>query len=204
VFPPSPPTLCGHPHRCATIPGTAGSSPARWEPRSTGHRHACRCADSDPPSARPSNWCTDDDQTMTPAQPPSKPPLDRHKSYHDACRDEIHWDGHRITGTVRHAATQQLKSHSTIVNRLPLVYKRRRRPPSCGGRGIAHSLTFPPSLTILALASIRPQGLRGFSSSPALLVAPLYEHHGALQYSATSAPLLDVRPAARTRINHVS
>jgi hypothetical protein len=48
------------------------------------------------------------------------------------------------------------------------------------------------------------QGLGGFSSSPTLLVAPLYEHHDSLQYNATSAHLLDVRPTARTRINLVS
>jgi hypothetical protein len=56
---------------------------------------------------------------------------------------------------------------------------------------------------ILALASITSQGL-GFSSSPASLVAPLYEHHNALQYSATSAHLLDVWPTTGTKINLVS
>jgi hypothetical protein len=35
-------------------------------------------------------------------------------------------------------------------------------------------------------------------------IAPLYEQDGALQYSATSAPLLDVRPTVGTRINLVS
>jgi hypothetical protein len=53
-------------------------------------------------------------------------------------------------------------------------------------------------------ASINPQGPGGFSSSPALLVAPLCKHHGAPQYNATSSPLLDVRPAVATRINPVS
>jgi hypothetical protein len=38
-----------------------------------------------------------------------------------------------------------------------------------------------------------PPGLGGHASSPATLVAPLYEHHGATQYSASSTPLLDVR-----------
>jgi hypothetical protein len=50
-------------------------------------------------------------------------------------------------------------------------------------------------------ASINPQGPRGYSSSLALLVAPLCKHHGAPQYSTPSAPLLDVRPMAGTRIN---
>jgi hypothetical protein len=62
--------------------------------------------------------------------------------------------------------------------------------------------SLPP--TVLAFASISSQRLGGFSSSPASLVAPLYEHHGALQYSATSAHLLDVRPSAGTKINLVS
>jgi hypothetical protein len=118
-------------------------------------------------------------------------------------RGKIHQDGHRITSTVRHAAKPHLKTHGTTVSRLPLVYKRRRWPPSHGGQRIAHSFTLPPSLTILALASIRSQGTGGFSSSP-LACIPLYEHHGALQYSAPSAPLLDVRPTAGTRINLVS
>jgi hypothetical protein len=33
--PPSPPALCGHPRRCAAIPGTATPSPALWELRMT-------------------------------------------------------------------------------------------------------------------------------------------------------------------------
>jgi hypothetical protein len=65
-------------------------------------------------------------------------------------------------------------------------------------------LAHPHSLMILAFALINSQGLGGFPSSPALLVAPLYEHHGALQYSTTSAHLLDVWPTAETRINLVS
>jgi hypothetical protein len=32
----SPPALCGHPRHCVAILGTAVSSPALWEPRSTG------------------------------------------------------------------------------------------------------------------------------------------------------------------------
>jgi hypothetical protein len=73
-----------------------------------------------------------------------------------------------------------------------------------GPREVHTTLTLPPSPKILAFASIKPQGLGGFSSSPALLVAPIYEHHGALQYSATGAPLLGVWPTAGTRINLVS
>jgi hypothetical protein len=48
--------------------------------------------------------------------------------------------------------------------------------------------------TILALASINTSG----TWRPGLLshhaCSPLYKHHGAMQYSASSTPLLDVRP----------
>jgi hypothetical protein len=101
-----------------------------------------------------------------------------------------------------HNATPKAMRHNC--NCLPLVYKRRRHPPNRGGRTHAQPLTHPPSLTILALASITSQGLGGFSSSPTSLVTPLYEHHGALQYSATSAHLLDVWPTVGTRINIMS
>jgi hypothetical protein len=37
-----------------------------------------------------------------------------------------------------------------------------------------------------------------------MLVAPLCKHHGATQHSASNATLLDVRPAAETRIKPVS
>jgi hypothetical protein len=63
--PASLPALCGHPHHCAAIPGAAASCPALWEPRTTGHRHACRCAASGPPSAQPPSRRTDGDQTRS-------------------------------------------------------------------------------------------------------------------------------------------
>jgi hypothetical protein len=65
-------------------------------------------------------------------------------------RGKIHRDGRLITDTLRHATTHNLVPCSATVNRLPLVYKRRRRPLA-RGRRIAHSPAFPPSLTILAL-----------------------------------------------------
>jgi hypothetical protein len=72
---PSPP-LCH-------LPGTAASSPALWESRSTGRHHAHRCAAPGLPSAQPSNQRTDDDKSRAPALLPSKPPLDGHKARHD-------------------------------------------------------------------------------------------------------------------------
>jgi hypothetical protein len=74
-------------------------------------------------------------------------------------RDEIPQDSHQITSTARHAATPHLKPCGTVVNRLPLVYKRRGRPPSHTRGRRAHLLAFPPSLTILALASVNHRDL---------------------------------------------
>jgi hypothetical protein len=62
-------------------------------------------------------------------------------------------------------------------------------------RRITITYTFSAFATILALASIntsgtwRPGLLSRHASSP-----PIYEHHGATQYSAPSTPPLDVRP----------
>jgi hypothetical protein len=101
--------------------------------------------------------------------------------------------------------TQDLEPRGVTVNHLPLLCKRRRWSPGHGGRRrtATHS-HLRLHLQYWHLTSINPQGPGGFSSSPALLVALLYEHHGALQYSATNTPLLDVRPTAGTRINPVS
>jgi hypothetical protein len=59
---------------------------------------------------------------------------------------------------------------------------------------------FRPHPRYWYFASIKPQGPGGYPSSPALLVSPVCKHYGATQYSAPSAPLLDVRPTAGTRI----
>jgi hypothetical protein len=60
--PPSPPALCGHPRRCATIPGPVQPSPAPWEPRTTRRCHARGCAPHGLPSAAPSSHRTDGDR----------------------------------------------------------------------------------------------------------------------------------------------
>jgi hypothetical protein len=197
--------LCGHPRHCAAIPGVVASSPTLWEPRSTRHRHAHRCAISGLPSAEPSNWRTDGNQTRAPALLPSKLPLDGHRIHHDARQRQ---DSPGQLSTLRHCApccrTYHLEPHVMTVIRLPLAYKRRRWSPGHEGMTNGNPLAFSLSPTILALCLNQPSGPGGSPSSPASLVAPLYEHHGALQYNATSASLLDIQPAARTRINPVS
>jgi hypothetical protein len=64
--PPSPSAQCGHPRRCATIPGTAAPSPVLWEPGTTRHHHTRCCAPYGLPSAAPSSQRTDGDQTGSP------------------------------------------------------------------------------------------------------------------------------------------
>jgi hypothetical protein len=65
VSPPSLLALCEHPCHCATIPGTAASSPALWEPGVTRHHHTRCYASSGLPSAEPSSQRTDGDQTRS-------------------------------------------------------------------------------------------------------------------------------------------
>jgi hypothetical protein len=60
-------------------------------------------------------------------------------------RDKIRQDDHQIAGTVRHAAAPHLKPRGTTVNRLPLVYKRKRWLPSRGETD--SSLTYFSSFT---------------------------------------------------------
>jgi hypothetical protein len=64
---------------------------------------------------------------------------------------EIHQHSHQIARTVRHTATLHLKPCDTTVNRLPLVYKRRRRHPSQGvddTRTTARPFTFAHDIGI--------------------------------------------------------
>jgi hypothetical protein len=66
-----------------------------------------------------------------------------------------------------------LELYDTIVNRLPLAYKRRRRSPGRGGTTVSCALArFPPSPRHWHFASNKPQGPGGFASSPTTLVAP--------------------------------
>jgi hypothetical protein len=76
----------------------------------------------------------------------------------------------------------------------PWPIKGRAIPQLQGGRRTTITRTLSAFTTILALASINTSG----TWRPDLLsrhaCSPLYEHHGATQYSAPSTPLLDVRP----------
>jgi hypothetical protein len=122
-----------------------------------------------------------------------------------SARSEIRQDDQQLHDTAHHTAIRSLELCDTIVNRLPLAYKRRRRSPGRRGTTNSRVLThFPPSPRYWHSASIKPQGPGGLTSSPATLVAPLCKHNNATQYNTLSAPLLDVRPTAGTRIKPVS
>jgi hypothetical protein len=121
-------------------------------------------------------------------------------------RGKIRQDGHRIIGTVRHAATPHIKSCGTTVNRLPLSIK--------GGGGPLAAATTDSSLTRssafthdIGICLNQSSGTWRLLLLSRFACSPLYEHHGASQYSATSAPLAplqDVRPTSGTRINLAS
>jgi hypothetical protein len=114
-----------------------------------------------------------------------------------------------IKSQVLHASTETLydRSHGTIVSRLSLVYKVRRWPPGRGDHIITQQHTLSRSRPHSTDIGILLNYLAGTWRLPLLsrlACSPLYEHHGALQYSATSANLLYVWPTVGTRINLVS
>jgi hypothetical protein len=132
---PSPtPALRGHLRRCATIPSTAAPSPVLWEPGTTGHHHTRCCASTDPPSAAPPSHRTDGDQTRSShtatleAAPRQKQDSPRHPTGARFVRTTI--NSTTLCATPPYVA---LELCGTIVNRLPLAYKRRRRSPGRGG-----------------------------------------------------------------------
>jgi hypothetical protein len=71
------PSLCHHPRHCRAIPNTMGT-------RADGTPPLRPLYSSRSPLAGPSSWRTDHDQARIPARPPSKPPLDKHRSHRDA------------------------------------------------------------------------------------------------------------------------
>jgi hypothetical protein len=193
--PPSLLALCGHPRLCAVIPGTTAASLAPWELGMMGHRHTHRCTYSDPLPARPLSRRTDGDQTRSSRVATLEAALGQSQ---DSPRRllEVRFSRTIISSTALCATPPYvaLEPCDMAVNRLPLAYKRRRWSP--GRRGTTDSCTlahFRPHPRYWHLASIKPQGPGDFSSSPALLVAPLCKHYGAPQYNALSAP-----PTGRT------
>jgi hypothetical protein len=134
-------------------------------------------------------------ETTTP--PPSKPLLGAHRRRHDA-PPEVRF----ARTTVYSVALYGMPSHVARTVRhacklLPPCAIKGEAVPQSQGDGTADSNHLH---TFWHLPQSVPLGPGGLTSSPASLVAPLYEHHGATQYSASSTPLLDVRPTVGTKI----
>jgi hypothetical protein len=200
---PSLSTLCGHPRPCSTTPRTAATTQVLLERTGAGRRHTCRCTSYGPPSTAPSSLFADDDRTVNhyatnlEAAPVRAQDAPRR---HDWI--EIRQDGRQLHGTARHAFTRRRIVRHACKSLPPWPIKGRAIPHPQGGRHednntrrrTANTRTLSAFATILALASINTSG----TWRPGLLslhaCSPLYEHHGATQYSASSTPLLDVRP----------
>jgi hypothetical protein len=109
--------------------------------------------------------------------------------------NEIRPDGRQLHGTARHASTRRRLVQHACKLPPPWPIKGEAVPqPQGPGRWTAITYTLSAFAMILALASINTSE----TWRPGLLsrhaCSPLYEHHGAKQYSAPSTPLLDVRP----------
>jgi hypothetical protein len=188
---------------CASIPATVLPSQALWEPGTTGHRHARCCAASGPPSAQPSSRRTDGDQTRSShvatleAAPGQAHDLPQHPP-------EARFSRTTINSTTLCVVPPYvaLKPCGMTVNRLPFAYKRRRWSPGRRGRRIAARLhVFAFFHGICTSPQSKTSGTWRLLLLSRLACSLLCKHHGAPQYSAPSAPLLDVRPTAGTRIN---
>jgi hypothetical protein len=200
---PSLSTLCGHPRPCSTTPRTAATTQVLLECTGAGRRHTCRCTSYGPPSTAPSSLFADDDRTVNhyatnlEAAPVRAQDAPRR---HDWI--EIRQDGRQLHGTARHAFTRRRIVRHACKSLPPWPIKGRAIPHPQGDDtrtttrddGLRTHARFPPLPRYWHLPQSIPLGLGGQASSPSTLVAPLYEHHGATQYSTSSTPLLDVRP----------
>jgi hypothetical protein len=108
----------------------------------------------------------------------------------------IRQDGRQLHGTARHASTcrKTLRHACKLLPPWPIKGGGVPQPQGTQDDGQRSPSRSPPSPRYWHSPQSIPLGLGGLTSSPTTLVAPLYEHHGATQYSAPSTPLLDVRP----------
>jgi hypothetical protein len=198
---------------CATIPGAVCPSPVMWS-HSRSCEALCRRDVTTPAPVQPElshqqdlepayGWRPDADASKTTLEiaPRSaqEPPR---------CLRELWFARTTVTPWALHASIKILCeiSCNMSISGLPLAYKRRRQPPSCGHRIFTPTNTRPqphfPSSRYWHFASITQQGLGGFSFSPTLFVAPLYLTPGAKQYITRN--LLDIRPHGRNQDKLVS
>jgi hypothetical protein len=188
---PSPPSQ-RHPGHCINIPDVVGACGDRT-PATVPHTASRQ--------RRPRVLMRTAIEQATSAPPPSKAPLDAHRTRHDAPPDV------RFARTAVYSATlytmplhvDEIVRHACKLSP-PWPIKGGAVPQPQGEDGQPTLERFPLSPRYLHSPQSIPLGPGGLISSPASLVAPLCKHHGATQYSVPSTPLLDVRPPAETRI----
>jgi hypothetical protein len=170
-----------HPRRCGSTGRQDAAMPAAVHPTASRQLRP-----------RASIRTTTKREAHTP--PPSKPLLDGYRARHDAL------PAARFSRTAIYSATlcaiplHVIRIVWHVCKLPPLVYKRRGQSPSRRGRtesthANAHCLHHD-----IGTCFKHTSGTWGPASFPTSLVAPLCKHHRATQYSATSTPLLDVRP----------
>jgi hypothetical protein len=150
-----------------------------------------------PPSTAPSNRPTDGSQTTNHyAATLLAAPVRAQDAPRRLDWSRIRQDGRQLRGTARHISTRREIVRHACKLLPPWPIKGGAVPQPQGRRddGQRSPSRSPPSSQYWHLPQSIPLGLGGQASSPTTLVAPLYEHHGAKQYSAPSTPLLDVRP----------
>jgi hypothetical protein len=207
---PSLSTLCGHPRPCSATPRTAATTPALLERMGMGRHHARRCTSYGPPSTAPSSLSADEDRTINHyASTLEAAPVRAQDAPRCHDQNEIRQDGCQFRGTTRHAFTRRRIVRHACKSPSPWPIKGGVIPQPQGRMEddtdiISQHTHIPPSPRYWHLPQSKPLGFGCKTSSPTTLVAPLYEHHSATQYSASSTPLLDVRPPSGTRINPVS
>jgi hypothetical protein len=185
---PSPP-LPHHTGRCGNIPVLLGRT-------GTKHRHNDHCATYGLPVngtlelAHHGGWSTNYCTTALEAAPVQAQDAPRRLN-----GSEIRQDGRQLRSTVLHTATriEIVQRACKLLPPWPIKGGAAPQPQGTdmGRRTTATHTAFP---TILALASIKPLGLGGHTSSPASLVGTSLRAPWCKQYSGPSTPLLDVRP----------
>jgi hypothetical protein len=176
------PSLQRHAAHCYNNPCTVGAHGGRTPPY-------CRCTSYGPPWMTPSSLSVDDDRTTNhyattlEAAPVRAQDVPRRHDW-----NEIRQDGRELHGTTRPAFTRKRIVRHACKLPSPWPIKGRAIPQPQGTTrddGLRSHARFPPSPRYWHLPQSIPLGLGGLASSPSTLVAPLYEHHGATQYSAS-------------------
>jgi hypothetical protein len=159
---PSLSVLCGHPHPCSTMPGTATTTPALLGMRERDAATPATVPRTDHRQRLPRARVETPRPTTMP--PPSKPPLFKYRASHDVVT------GARLARTTANSPTlyaippHVAKQCGMPVITLSLVYKRKVLPLAAKVEDITHGTTghnhsrAPRTPTILALASITPPG----------------------------------------------